>query len=292
MATFKALVKDVFRVEVPFPGCWTGVALVCGQQNILIDSGGCAETVDSCIVPALRELGLTLESIDVLALTHTHGDHVGGAARMKALNPRLKLAAYAESRERIENPLAYSRQIRARFPEHSPKPPDTLDGLPLDIALLDGEQIGPLRLIHTPGHDTDTVCYLDERTGTLITGDSLQLNGTVSQGCALLMNLPGYQGSLRKLMNMPISNIVCGHPYLPLGAEAIGREAALRYLTACAECVAHDRGYINALLDAGITDDVTIARMLIAAVGGIEPDKLFLPLYTVHEYLDQRSQQA
>lgn len=51
---FEKIASDVYRLAVPFPGCWTGVGLITGDENILVDTGGCAETVDSSIVPALK----------------------------------------------------------------------------------------------------------------------------------------------------------------------------------------------------------------------------------------------
>lgn len=102
---------------------------------------------------------------------------------------------------------------------------------------------------------------------TLITGDSLQLNGTVSQGCALLMDTEGYQKTLSRLQAMPIENIVCGHPYLPLGAEAIGREAVQAYLSACVSCASHDEGFVHGMQAAGETDPAKIASALIREVG-------------------------
>lgn len=282
---FERLAADVYRLAVTFPGCWAGVTLVTGAENVLIDTGGCAETVDSDIVPALAQLGLTPGDIHWMAMTHIHGDHVGGCARLKELNPAMKVAVFADSRERMLDPLKYSKAIRARFPEYSPAAPAVLDGLTPDLLLKDGDKLGTLRLLHTPGHDTDACCYLDERTMTLITGDSLQLNGTVSQGCALLMDAVGYENTLRRLMDMPIQNIVCGHPYLPLGAEAIGPDETRRYLSACLACASHDEGFVHGMMAAGVTDPAVIARALIGEVGGKEPAKLFLPLYTVTEYM-------
>lgn len=291
MNGFIALAPNVYRLAVPFPGCWTGVTLVTGTQNILVDSGSCAETVDKCIIPALKALGLTLESIAWLVFTHTHGDHVGGAARLLALHPHLQTAAFHTSVNRLYNPMAYSQAIRARFPEYSPPTP-TLEGIQVDRLLQDGEKIGQLTLLFTPGHDSDSCCFWDERSHTLITGDSLQLNGTVSQGCALLMNVPEYESTLHRLMEMPIENIICGHPYLPLGAEAIGKKASLIFLQTCIACHSHDEGFVSGMLTAGIGDAPTIARALIAEVGGQEPAKLFLPLYTVSEYITKRRKNA
>ncbi len=285
MDGFVRLAPDVYRLAVPFPGCWTGVMLVTGRENILVDSGGCAETVDSAIVPALEAMGLTLGDISILAFTHIHGDHVGGCGRLKQLAPHLKVAVFYESLSRMRDPLRYSAQIRARFPGHSASVPARLDGAEPDKLLRDGDTIGDLRLLHTPGHDTDSCCYLDERSGTLITGDSLQLNGTVSQGCALIMDADGYERTLHRLLRMPVNNIVCGHPYLPLGADAIGREDALDYLEKCLECFYHDQGFVEGMLALGVTDAPEIAKALIKSVRGIEPEHLFLPLYTVTEMI-------
>ena len=291
MEKFVCLAPNVYRLAVTFPGCWAGAVLVTGAENILVDTGGCAETVDSDIVPALRELGLGIEDIHWMALTHIHGDHVGGCARLRQLNPNIKVACFADSLDRMRDPLTYSKAIRAAFPEYSPAAPAVLDGMEPDLLLKDGDRLGSLRLLHTPGHDTDACCYLDERTMTLITGDSLQLNGTVSQGCALLMDTEGYQKTLSRLQATPIENIVCGHPYLPLGAEAIGREAVQAYLSACVSCASHDEGFVHGMQAVGETDPAKIASALIREVGGKEPAYLFLPLYTVTQYMRKEDKQ-
>lgn len=285
VAGFEMMAEGLYRLKVPFPGCWTGVMLALGKPSVLVDSGGSAETVDGCIVPALAALGIALPDIGWLALTHIHGDHVGGAARLKALNPRLRIAVLAQSAPRMCDPLAYSRHIRARFPQHSPEAPASLRGAPPARLLADGDTLGPLTLLHTPGHDSDSCCYLHTPSGTLLTGDSLQLNGTVSQGCALLMDTQGYGRTLERLMELPLQNIVCGHPYLPLGAEAIGPSAVRRYLAACLACHAHDQGFVEGMAAAGVSDTAAVARALIRSVGGREPQHLFLPMHTVESYL-------
>lgn len=288
MERFAQVVPDVHLLKVPWTGVWTGVTLVLSDDApILVDSGGMSETVDSTIVPALAELGLSLSDIGWVLATHIHGDHVGGIARMRELAPSIKVGVLRESDARMREPLAYSKEIRAKFPEHSAAPPPVLDGVVPDLLLDDGDMVGPLRTIHTPGHDTDACCYLDTRTGTLITGDSLQLNGTVSQGCALLFDPGRYLPSLQRLLALDVQNIICGHPYLPLGEVAIGATAAREFLVTCIGCYEHDRGFVAGMAAAGVTDPHTVARALVAQVGGVEPAKLFLPMHTVAAYQDQ-----
>ncbi|WP_156252692.1 MBL fold metallo-hydrolase [Pseudactinotalea terrae] len=286
MERFTHIAGDVHLLKVPFTGVWTGVTLVLSDDApILVDSGGMSETVDSTIVPALAEMGLSLADIGWVLATHIHGDHVGGIARMRELAPSIKVGVLRESDGRMRDPLAYSREIRAKFPEHSAAPPPVLDGVAPDLLLDDGAMVGPLRVIHTPGHDTDACCFFDTRSGTLITGDSLQLNGTISQGCALLFDPQRYLGSLQRLLAMPIQNIICGHPYLPHGEVAIGEHAARQLLAAAIGCYEHDRGFVTGMAAAGTDDVLAIAQALVASVGGVEPQKLFLPMHTVAAYL-------
>lgn len=285
MESFTPVTDGIHLLKVPFTGVWTGVTLVLSDEApILVDSGGGADTVDSTIVPALAELGLTLSDIGWVLATHIHGDHVGGIARMRELAPSIKVGVFHESGTRMREPLAYSREIRAKFPKHSAAPPAVLDGVEPDRLLEDDAMVGPLRTIHTPGHDTDACCFLDTRSGTLITGDSLQLNGTVSQGCALLFDPERYLPSLHRLLDLPVQNIVCGHPYLPLGETALGADAARRFLTACIACYEHDRGFVAGMARAGVTDPLTVAHALVEEIGGIAPAKMFLPMHTVAAY--------
>ena len=285
MSSFYEVAAGIYRLDVPFGGIWTGVLLVRGDQNILVDSGPDAQSVDTYLVPALHRMGLTLADISWLACTHCHGDHVGGHARIRELAD-VKIAAFKGSKEHLEDPLRLNRDIRARFPEYSPSPSAGLRGVKPDRLMEAGETLGGfLRLIHTPGHDTDAVCWLDERTSSLITGDSLQMHGTKTQGIGLVMDLKKYLDSLEKLKALPIKNILSGHPYLPLGADAQGVQSVRAYLDECMACIDYYRAFLRFHWHSGEHDLATLARMLIKACGGTVPDYLFLPLYTVSECL-------
>jgi len=292
MPEFARLRPNIYRLQVPFGASWTGVMLVRGPENVLIDSAAQAVDVDEYILPALQKLGLSLEQIDCLACTHCHGDHVGGHARIRALCPSIRVACFEGSREKLADPLKYSRLIRAAFPPHSPEAPAALRGVAADRLLKDGESLTPfLRLVATPGHDSDTVCWLDTRDNTLITGDSLQLNGTESQGTALVMDLKGYRASLKKLSSLSVDCILAGHDYLPLGDRADGPEAVKAYLDACGDCIDQYEAFLKARWAAGDRDPADLAVQLIHHIGGIVPKFLFLPLFTVTQILQSLQQE-
>ena len=282
METFIQIAKDVYLLKIPFGPVWTGVVLLRGQENILIDSGATAQDVDEQLIPALKQLGLELQDIHYLANTHSHGDHIGGHARLRQLGD-FKVVSFTGSKPKVETPVPYAIATRTRFPEYSPAPQSFLQGVTVDMVLGDGEILANrLQLIHTPGHDDDCVCWLDLPTKTLITGDSLQANGTICQGVGFYKSLPDYLGSLEKLKKLPIENILCGHDYDGIGYLMEGKAAVARALDYCEDRV---RVYGAFIAQNEHSDPAEIAQGLINTHGCGMPDKLFMALYTVTEHL-------
>ena len=233
MVTFKNIIDDIYLLETPFGSIWSGVVLIRGKQNILIDSGASDETVDECLIPALEKEGLDLDDISLLLNTHCHGDHIGGHYRIRELCD-IKTATYKGSIDKIQHPLKYSKLIRARYPQYSPSPPPVLRGVQPDFLIEDNELVaGRLRLVHTPGHDDDTVCWFDEETKTLLTGDSLQAGGAPNLGIGFYQDLTAYRDSLLRISEMQIENIIAAHYLVPCGSTAIGKDAVQEYLSVC-----------------------------------------------------------
>lgn len=287
MLHFEELYPDIYLLKVPFSGLWTGVVLIKGEENCLIDSGAKDTDVDRLVLPALAELGMDLRGVKWLLNTHSHGDHIGGHARVCELG-NLKVAAHISSAPKVADPVPYAIETRTKFPEHSPAPQCYLQGVPVDRILEDGEIIaGRLQVIHTPGHDDDCVCWLDQKTGTLITGDSLQGNGTPAQGVGFYKNLEDYLSSLQKLRQLPIENILCGHDYDEIGWNISGAGAVSRALQCCENAAVRYHDFILQQYRMGMTDPVELALALIRTHGCAMPEKLFLALYTVTQHLER-----
>lgn len=284
MELFQEVAKDVYLLKVPFGPVWTGVVLLRGEENILIDSSATGQDVDGYVIPALEQLGLGMSDIHFLANTHSHGDHIGGHARLRQLGD-FRVVTWEGGRNKVEDPVPYAIATRTRFPAHSPAPQSFLQGVRVDMTLKDGEILaGRLQLIHTPGHDDDCVCWLDLPTGTLITGDSLQANGTICQGVGFYKSLPGYRGALEKLRGLPIRNILCGHDYEGIGYWIEGEEASEGALAYCGSRVEVYDEYIR---DHKQEDPAVIATGLIETHGCGMPERLFMALYTVTEHLKE-----
>lgn len=285
MLYFEKLYPDIYLLKVPFSGLWTGVILVTGEENCLIDSGAKDADVNELILPALKELGLDLQSVSWLLNTHSHGDHIGGHARIRELAD-IKVAAHASSAPKVENPVPYAIETRTKFPEHSPAPQVYLKGVPVNRMMEEGEVIaGRLQVIHTPGHDNDCVCWFDQKTKTLITGDSLQANGTPSQGVGFYKNLEEYLSSMKKLLQLPIEHIICGHDYDGIGWNIDGAENVKKALQYCLDVPEVYHAFIEQQLKEGESDPVKIALALIKKHGCAMPERLFLALYTVTQHM-------
>ena len=285
MALFELAVPNIYRLKIPFGGVWTGVFLVTGPEHYLIDSGGNDQGVAEMILPGLKELGYTVDDIAFLLCTHTHGDHVGGhhALIEAGLN---RIACFEGSVDIIRDPLKYNIAIRQVFPGYSAPPAKGLKGCEPNRLLKDGEVLGGyLRIVHTPGHDADACCILDERTGTLITGDSLQWNGTDSQGIALVLDLPAYLESLDRLEALAPQHILAGHPYEPDVCQVDGEAACRESLRLCRTYMDRYSAFIKARCEAGERDPAALAEALIREMNVTRPGFLFLPMFTVTQHM-------
>jgi glyoxylase-like metal-dependent hydrolase (beta-lactamase superfamily II) len=91
--SFIEIVNGIYLLKTPLPPVWSGILLVRGQRNYLIDSGANAAVAREVLLPALERTGLQMKDVTWLLTTHCHGDHIGGHAPLKKIG-KLKVAAY------------------------------------------------------------------------------------------------------------------------------------------------------------------------------------------------------
>ena len=153
-------------------------------------------------------------TISDLLLTHSHFDHVGGLAEIKALSSA-PISIHPDAVGMLENAVTAANLWQITIPE----PP------PVDRLLADGDKInvGNLQLdvLFTPGHAPGHVCYYLKSEGVLFDGDVL------FQQSIGRTDLPGgdYQlliNSIKtRLLTLPDETIVLsGHgPVTTIGQE-------------------------------------------------------------------------
>jgi glyoxylase-like metal-dependent hydrolase (beta-lactamase superfamily II) len=283
---FEEILPETYLLKVPFGPVWTGIVLVRGEKNFLIDSSHLEP--ETYLVPALDEIGLKPSDIDWLLCTHAHGDHVGG---MHALHEKygVKIATLDSAADALRDPAKVSVRVRTRFPKNSPPPQSDLKGVEPDLLLSDGDLLeGRMRVIAAPGHDDNCVVWIDTKTGTAFTGDSIQANGTICQGIAFYRDLAAYRKTLDRLAGEKFENVVCGHVYDGIGDVIRGRDAVAAAIRYSAERVKVYGERIAAYVKEGVPveeEPVALTRRLICEEGCGMPDALFLALHTVSEHL-------
>lgn len=191
-----------FPVRTPTrpPATHTNCYLIYNSIEILvIDPGSPYEDEQRALADCIDDLIADGKTVQQIILTHVHPDHVAG---VNALNDhllirqgaRVHVAAHHLTAESLKNQV-----IVDRFIEND------------EVLELNGEPSITLRAIYTPGHARGHLCFYDERTGALISGDNIVGFGSVlidpPEG-----NMRDYLNSLERMRALPnISVLFGGH---------------------------------------------------------------------------------
>ena len=161
----------------PYTGAGNNTYLISGKIPTLLDAATLAEA-------------LAGEPLGQVLVTHAHQDHVDGC-----------------------DPIAV-RWPDTRFGKMPWPGRDCLQSVDF-FSISDGDLIpagdGMLRVVHTPGHAPDHVCFLDEATGTLFSAD------LVVQGSSVVIpnshggNLTQYLASLRRVLDIAPDRMLPAH---------------------------------------------------------------------------------
>ncbi len=167
----------------------------------------------------------------VAAMSHCHSDHAGGNDFFdivyggKGDIEGLHSDGTQQKRENVRKnrrfPDGYVLPRDQPVPKGSGKMPTDLHGCPArekTIAVRDGETMDlggrVVRFLLTPGHTPGSLCLLDERTGTLFTGDTYVPNaywGPMWLHISHSAPLPVYLDSLRKMAASGAVRMASGH---------------------------------------------------------------------------------
>jgi glyoxylase-like metal-dependent hydrolase (beta-lactamase superfamily II) len=182
----------VARIRLPKPAAHVYVLL--GERPALVDAG--MPESGPAVQEGLRALDVSPTEVALVLLTHEHADHAGGARAF----PNALLAAH---------PLAAAKlrhgDRRATHAHAQTEPELEL----YDRSLVHAGGLA-LRVLHTPGHTSGSVCLYEESRGLLFTGDTAFGRGTLTDLFA-----SGSRGdhvaSLQRLLALPSRLLLPGH---------------------------------------------------------------------------------
>jgi glyoxylase-like metal-dependent hydrolase (beta-lactamase superfamily II)/8-oxo-dGTP pyrophosphatase MutT (NUDIX family) len=185
-----------FPVRTPTkpPATHTNCYLIHTKSELLIVDPGSPyeeeqQALAACVDQLLNE-GRTPHSI---VITHVHPDHVAGVNALRDhLGGAVVVSAHPVTAEQLKDRIKVDKLID--------------DG---ELVELAGEPAIKLRAMHTPGHARGHLCFHEEDTGTLLTGDNI-----VGLGSVLIDppegNMYAYLDSLRRLGEVPGLRVLFG----------------------------------------------------------------------------------
>lgn len=228
---------EIFHFKYPWGSEWCGIMLFRGKKNILIDTA-VAEALPF-LEEKLSELGLTVKDIDIIANTHSHGDHIG-------LNNIVSEISGAEI-------LNWKNGLQ-------------------DGEVIDGGNY-TLQVFHTPGHSADSISFFESSNKVLFTGDAFEGRGSRYGGVALYNDPQSLLKSVEKIrkvvLDEDVKTMYLSHSYHGTCGVLVKNEIPV-FLNTCRDTILAYNDLIKSLpedisvSDAalelrkhfGITDDV------------------------------------
>jgi len=125
------------------------------------------------VAAVVKQLGKELRRV---ALTHAHGDHVGGVAGVRQRFPGVEVSIS----ERDAPILAGDKTLLSTEPQGEVKGFFAKVDWKPDRILEPGDRVGSLEVIASPGHTPGHIAFLDMRDRALIAVDAFQTRGGIA----------------------------------------------------------------------------------------------------------------
>ncbi len=178
----------------------------------LIDTG--TSSGSAKILSYLKQTGKTPSNISEIILTHSDADHSGSAAALKRdTGAKLAVGELDASRvsgqlKKIKETSGFGNFLMSFFGMFM-----KVERVTPDVILKDGDTVGPLSVIHTPGHTDGSICVYKPGYA-LFVGDSLRTSGSGEikmPGNMLNRNSAELRKSVEKISKLDFTLLLPGH---------------------------------------------------------------------------------
>lgn len=195
-------------------------------RAFLVEAGGELTLVDTLfeddarlVLEAIRRLGRSVGDVKRIAITHGHRSHLGGVAALKQASGATVYAHEYEADivggDRRAQPVTvlprqslrlipFQLGLRLNRPRHVP--------CPVDETLVDGDALGPLEVLHIPGHSPGHLGFHWAERGLLVAGDAIATWPELCPGwTAFTLNRRQHGTSLRRMAALEPRVVGVGH---------------------------------------------------------------------------------
>jgi glyoxylase-like metal-dependent hydrolase (beta-lactamase superfamily II) len=169
-------------------GFVSAYVIVRGNEAAVVDTGDAGNAAR--IGETLTTLGVTLDDVRHVVVTHSHPDHVGSLDEVLGQAPSASAYAGEADIPAIDAPIEIA-------------------------AVFDGDDVFGLQVIETPGHTPGSISVLDPGIGLLVAGDALNGN---DDGTAVLgpnerftADMATANASVDKLAALDFDIVAFGH---------------------------------------------------------------------------------
>jgi 2-aminobenzoylacetyl-CoA thioesterase len=202
------------------------VYLSMGEEGMMIE-GGTGPTFE-IIVSQIKSLGIDPMKIKYIALTHTHGDHVGAVPRLRKLWPHIKVLGgvtadkFLKKDRFVKEFLPTDKMIGKILLEKGDieRLPDELDEYRFEADAV-VEEGGVIDLgdgirwtaYNTPGHSPCHISFFEEKEGTVSIGDITGYHDPVKDifWPNYFFSLESYCSSIKKMLSLNAKRAILSH---------------------------------------------------------------------------------
>jgi glyoxylase-like metal-dependent hydrolase (beta-lactamase superfamily II) len=163
---------------------------VIGREKVTLIDTGVGNRANP-VFPQLEQIGIQIQNIDKVVLTHAHHDHCMG---VYLIVERVKPTIYIHEKDA----LSVGRRLKENF-----------------IQLVEGDfiqtELNSLEVYWTPGHTMGSMCLYEPENKILYSGDTVFPEGGFGRFDGESGSLKSIISSIKKLTRLDVKALMPGH---------------------------------------------------------------------------------